>query len=97
MLGFPSLKEFWVHRDIIDAINVVYFDLSASISIEDSEGFLHHIDSSFGELFSKTTQEFIVADVSITVDIVEFHKSLELNLLWEDAESSKSLFEFARV
>jgi len=95
--GLASLKELGVHGYIVDANDIGNSDLTSSGFVEHGEGLLDHSFSSLSKLISQSTEEFLVADVTVTVNIIVLHQSLELNLLGEQTESGKSLLEFSNV
>lgn len=54
-----------------------------AIAVQHSVGLVNHGSSSGGELITKTTEELLVGNVAISIDIIVLHESLEFNLLGE--------------
>jgi hypothetical protein len=63
--------------------------------VKTGKGALYDIKSSAREWLSDSFQEFLIADLSILINIVVLEKRLQLYLGWEKSKPGKTLFKFS--
>lgn len=96
-LCFISLNKVFVLTDIIDVTNIAHVDLSRVVFVHLGECFMNDLLSALCEWFSKSSDEFFISNIAISIDIVELHKSLDFDLLGEEVECSQRISELTDI
>ena len=91
--GLSSIDEVLVLRYIIDCVNIFNGDCAIAAAINQSKCLVDHVLAALGKWVTEASNELLVGNVAITVDIVKFHERLNLDNLREEAESIESFSE----
>ena len=92
-----AVDELGALRHVVNCVDVFNTDSSVVAAINQSKGLLDHVLSTLSKRISESTDELLVSDIAITIDIVILHESLNLDDLGENAEGRKSLSELLLV
>jgi hypothetical protein len=82
-----SLEAFAVL--LLASLNLFSCEFSFILLIKDSPGLVNHISLSLAHfIVAERIDELVVAHISISINIIEFVKSLKINLLWEKTKGN---------
>ena len=95
--GLPSINEVLVVGHVINCVDVLDRDSAIVAAIDKVKGLVDHGLTASSEWVSQATDELLVGDVAISINIVVFHKGLNLDHFGEEAVPGKSLSELALV
>ena len=92
-----AVDEVLVLRHVVNSVNIIDADGAIVGPVNEIEGLLNHVLSALSKWVSETTDELLVSDVTILVDIVEAHEGLNLDDLGEETVVGKRLGEFTLI
>ena len=92
-----AIDEVLVLRNVVNGVNIINADGAVVGSVDEVEGLLDHVLSALSEWVSQTTDELLISDVTILVDIVEAHQGLNLDDLGEEAVGGERLCELTLI
>jgi len=92
-----SFNEVLVLGNVIDCVNVWDLKSTAAVAVNRRESLVNHVFSALRKGVSKSSDELLVANVAITINIVILHEPLDFHNFREEAESWKSLSELFLV
>ena len=92
-----AIDEVLVLRNVVNGVNIINADGAVVGSVDEVEGLLDHVLSALSEWVSQTTDELLISDVTILVDIVEAHQGLNLDDLGEETVGGERLGEFTLI
>jgi hypothetical protein len=95
--GLGAINEVLVLGHIVDCVNVLDGDVTVVVAVDELEGHGNHLLSTLSEGVSKSTDELLVGDVAIAIDVVELHEGLDLDNFREKAVCSQSLSELFTI
>jgi len=95
--SLSSLNEVFMARDIVHFWNILEVNCSIATYIHDIKGFFNHCCSSWSEIISKSSEEFLVVDIAVTIYIIVFEKCLKLDFLWEKTKVGKRLLKLSWI
>lgn len=92
-----AIDEVLVLRNVVNGVNIINADGAVVGSVDEVEGLLDHVLSALSEWVSQTTDELLISDVTILVDIVVAHQGLNLDDLGEEAVGGECLCELTHI
>ena len=92
-----AIDEVLVLRNVVNGVNIINADGAVVGSVDEVEGLLDHVLSALTEWVSQTTDELLISDVTILVDIVVAHQGLNLDDLGEEAVGGERLCELTLI
>ena len=78
-----AINEVLVLGDVVKNIDISNGDLVGVVTVDQCESLVDHILPALAKGITKATNELLVRDVAITIDIVELHQCLDLDDLRE--------------
>lgn len=84
-------------RNVVNCIDVSDGDSARVVAINQSKGLVDHSLSALGERVTKTTNELLISDVAIAINIVVLHEGLDFDDLREKTILGKSFGKFTLV
>mmetsp|Transcript_88878 Transcript_88878/g.122730 ORF Transcript_88878/g.122730 Transcript_88878/m.122730 type:complete len:219 (-) Transcript_88878:42-698(-) len=97
LLALLSIDKVLVMANIINIANVLDTKNARVVSVHVLKGLFDHIQTTFRKWFTKSAEEFLVSNIAITINVVEFHKSLNVNFLWENTICCKCFSKLSNI
>lgn len=97
LFTLAALNELGVAGHVVDTCDLCYIDSSGTVLVKSRESFLNHSQSSLRKRLLQSANKFLVSNTSVSVNVIVSHQSLQLNLLWEQSESTESLLKLTGV
>jgi len=91
--GVSTFFETLVLGDVVNGCDVTSSDKTRTIFVHQRKRSFDHLTLPASEFLSKSTQELLVANVAVLVDIVVRHKSLQVDFLGEKTKSVRYYYE----
>ena len=92
-----AINEVLILGHVVNRVNILNGDRAVAAPVNQLEGLVDHVFSALGQRVSQSSDELLIGDIAIAVDIVVFHEGLDLDDLREDAISGEGLRELSLV
>jgi len=97
IFGFLSVDDVGAHFGVVLLADVIDLEKTRAINVHDLEGFQADALSEIVHFPANSSQEFIIADLSISCSVEDFKQSFRVLGFNANTEVVHSLFEFFHI